>query len=234
MSATIRMVIKDPSSFHLLTADLKEQIIKGAINTVNMMAFLGRRKAQENIRSSFTTRNTFTQKSVMVTQMPQGRYALSAIQATTGILERAGYMERQEFGGVHKPTSGGNLSIPTNVARGGSKASQVQKVFRVSALKRLKLRGVVKAARGTHKSRQVARAAVAFRERKLIQYGQNLHFVDAFSTAGGRVHFKLRQVYGFDKPSTVTPSQPWMRPAYEAVDADGEKIFISQMKKLGM
>ena len=34
-STATRMVIDDPESFHLLTTDMKEMIIKGAIATVN-------------------------------------------------------------------------------------------------------------------------------------------------------------------------------------------------------
>jgi hypothetical protein len=229
------MILRDPSMFHLIPADLKEQIIKGGINTVNTQAFLTRKKAQENIRSGFTTRNNFTERSVMVTQMPQGRYSFSAIHATTGITERAAYMERQESGGLHTPASGRSaLSIPTDTARGGSWSRAVQRRFRLSSIKALKVRGKSKAKRGTHKSRAVARAAVAYRERKLVQYGKNIHFVETFHSNAGKVAFRLRQVYGFDKPSTRTRPQPWMRPAYERVARDGERIFISAMKKLGM
>jgi len=234
MSETARMVIRDPTTFPLLTTDLKEKIIEGAINTVNVQAFLTRRGAQANIRSSFTTRNTYTARQVMVTQMPHGRYSLSAIHSVVGIKENAGYMERQEFGGEHTPARGGTLSIPTDTARGGNIAKPVQGKFMLSRLRAMKVRGKSKARSGTHKSRAVARAAVAFRERKIVQYGGNLHFVENFVSNSGKVSFRLRQVYGFDRRSTRTKSRPWMRPAYEKVAMDGERIFLSQMKKLGM
>ena len=232
MSETAKMVIRDPAMFPLLTTDMKETVIKAAINTVNTQAFLARRYAQENIRSSFITRNTWTARSVQVTQMPPGRYALSAIQASVGITEAAAYMERQEFGGEHTPARGGNLSIPTDIARGGSVKNLVQSKYRLSKIRKMKLRGKAKA--GTHRGRAVARAAVAFREGLLVRYGGNLHIVEGFSSNNGRVSFRLRQVYGFDKTSTKTKPRPWMLPAYIRVAADGEKIFISQMRKLGL
>ena len=234
MGETARMVINDPSTFSLLTTDLKEQIIKGAINTVNMEAALTRRNAMANIKEDFTLRNTWTTRQIQFTQMPLGRYSLGAIQSSVGVTDKAAYMERQEVGGKHEPASGGTLSIPTNVARGGTSSSAVQKKFRLSDLKKLKLRGEMRATTDTHKSRQVARAIVAFREGKVIQYGGNLHFVDRLSIQNGRVEFHLRQVYGFDKPSTETPKKPWLLPAYEKVAKDTENIFLSQMKKLGM
>lgn len=233
--STATMVIKDPELFHLIPADFKVKIIEGGINTVNQMAFLARRYAQENIRTSFITRNTFTTRSVQVTQMPKVKYvSLSAIQSTVGITDKAGYMARQESGGEHLPRAGGTLAIPTDRARGGSKRNLVQGQFKLTRLRARKVRGKSRAGSGTHKSRAVARAAVAFRENKLVQYGGNLHFVGRFSTGNGRVTFRLRQVYGFNKRSTTTKARPWMRPAYERSARDGERIYISQMKKLGL
>jgi hypothetical protein len=234
MGAAVRLVIKDPENFHILTTDMKEQIIKGAAATVNVEAALARKKARENIKRDFTLRNTFTLRQVQFTPMPQGRYALSAIQSIVGITEKAEYMARQETGGRHKPKSGGTLAIPSNRARGGNMGSPVKARLRLAQVKRLKVRGQGSAASGTHKSRAVARAAVAFQESKIVQYGGNLHFVDSFRASGGSVSFRLRQVYSFDFPSTVTPETQWLRPAAFEVARDGEKIFISQMKKLGM
>jgi hypothetical protein len=96
------MVIDEPENFYLLTTDMKEQIIKGGIATVNVQAALTRKKAIENIKDDFTLRNNFTTSQVQFTQIPQGRYALSAIHSTVGITKKVGYMAaRQEFGGPH-------------------------------------------------------------------------------------------------------------------------------------
>jgi hypothetical protein len=219
--------------FHLLTTDMKEQNIKGAINTVNVQAFLTRRNAQENIRSKFTTRNTFTQRSVLVDQMPQGRYALSAIQATVGILVKAEYMERQESGGIHKGKAGKNLSIPTDAARGGVKSAPVQRPVYLSRIKNKIVRSRGFLTDGTHKARMVALAADAFQRQGYIFLTKKLFRVQNFVNRGENVSFRLRQVYGFDKSTTRTPATPWMRPAQEKVARDTENIFISQMKKLG-
>jgi hypothetical protein len=233
-STAVRLVIDDPENFHLLTTDMKEQIIKGGIATVNVQAALTRRKAIENIKEDFTLRNNFTTSQVQFTPMPQGRYALSAIHATVGITERAAYMARQESGGIHKPDSGNTLAIPTNRARaGGSRGSPVLKNFRVSSLKRQKVK-VTFPDNVTEKFKQVKRAEAAFKTNKLIQYGGNLHFVKDFRSNSGRVTFHLQQVYSFDKKETETEEKPWMKPSYETVAKDSEKIFISQMKKLGM
>ena len=42
MSQIAKMIINDPESFHLLTTDAKERIIKAATNTVNIQAALAK------------------------------------------------------------------------------------------------------------------------------------------------------------------------------------------------
>jgi hypothetical protein len=234
MSTATKLILDDPANFHILTTDMKEAIIKAAINKVNIEAAMTRKKALVNIKNDFTIRNTFTAKQIQFTQMPQGRYALSAIQASVGITQKAAYMARQEEGGKHEAPEGKDLAIPTDISRtGGVKQGLVQKKRRIAQLKSQKVKGKMRRA-GTRKSRQVARAAVAFKEKKLIHYGDNLFEVTSFESVKGQVQFRLREVYGFDKSYTVTKAQPWLKPATDDVAAQGEKIFASQMKKQGL
>jgi hypothetical protein len=233
-NTAVRMVIDDPENFHLLTTDMKEQIIKGGIATVNVQAALTRKKAIENIKDDFTLRNNFTTSQVQFTPMPQGRYALSAIHSTVGITERAGYMARQEFGGPHKPENSNTLPIPTNIARGGNRGSPVLRKNYLNKLK--KVRGADYSREGgTFRSKLVARAAVAFQEKIPMRFNNKLFNVNDFKkSANGTISFKIQQLYGFDNAETITPETPWLKPATDDVSKDTESIFISQMKKLGM
>jgi hypothetical protein len=163
MSQAVRMVIDDPSKFHLLAVDMKEQIIKGAIATVNVIAARARKEAIKNIQNNFTVRNNFTARQVQFTPMPQGRYALSAIHSTVGITEKGVYMKRQEEGGLHTPSRGKTLAIPTTVARGGNHTSPVKANLRVGNIsKKKRVRGSSKRTYKSHKARNVARAYVAY------------------------------------------------------------------------
>ena len=236
MASLANMILDDPESFHLLTADMKLKIIEAAINKVNIQAAMTRRMAIANIQKSFILRNAWTAKQIQYTQMPKGRYALKAIQASVGATEIAGYMERQELGGRHEPPEGKkNLSIPTLQARGGSLGVMVKKPYRVQNLTKIRVRGPVTATGAeTKQSRQVARAAVAFREKKLIRYGENLFFVDDFVARGGKVSFKTRMLYHMDKPFTMTKANPWLLPAAVAAGNEGANIFAQQMKKAGL
>jgi hypothetical protein len=235
MSEATRMVIDDLSKFDLLADDMKAQLIKGATATVNVKAALARKEAIKNIESQFITRNTFTKRQVQFTPMPEGNHALSAIQSTVGITTAAEYMARQEEGGEHRPKNGKSLAIPTDATRvGNSHRGMVQRKLYVSRLKRQKIRGKYKRT-GTHKSRLVARAMVAFKTGNMIHVnGPNLFWVTSFKRKDGNVKFRTRQVYSFDKKSTPTKAQPWLIPACEKVEKDSQAIFNSQMKKLGM
>jgi hypothetical protein len=48
------------------------------------------------------------------------------------------------------------------------------------------------------------------------------------------VEYETEQIYKFDLSETVTRGKPWLVPAANEVARDAQKIFISQMKKLGM
>jgi hypothetical protein len=257
------MVIDDPSKFHLLADDMKEQMIKGATATVNVMAYKTRKEAIKNIESSFTTRNTFTRRQVQVTPMPQGRHEFHAIHSIVGITEKASYMARQEEGGEHTPRQGSKLAIPTDAARGGSFRNPVQKGMRVKDVRTKKMRVHGETRRrvwkklksgkkgktkkrleyDSRKSLTIARAYIAFKHDLFLPMGgsggeRNLFDVTSFTPIGkGKnrgIKFEMEEVYNFERKKTRTEARPWFIPACEKVAKDRKKIFISQMKKLGM
>jgi hypothetical protein len=240
VSEATRMVIDDLSKFDILADDMKEQLIKGAIATVNVKAAVARKEAIKNIEIHFITRNTFTIRQVQFTPMPEGNHALSAIQSTIGITEKAPWMARQEEGGEHKPSKGSTLAIPTDVARGGSATRPVVSQMRVGKIgKRRRVHGKSKRNYKSEKARRVSRVAIAYKKRLLLPWGgtgdnRNLHAVVSFKKNSGKVEFETEQVYRFDLRKTKTKSQPWLIPACEKVEKDSQKIFNSQMKKLGM
>ena len=226
MSQIAKMIINDPESFHLLTTDAKERIIKAATNTVNIQAALAKKQNAKTMKDTFTTRQ------VQYDQMPKGRYALHAIHSTIGITEKAAYMERQEKGGIHKPATGSTLAIPTDIARSGNRARPVARIYRVNKVKTQKVRGTFKKNIASKKARQVARAYIAFKTGKLLSYGGNLHKVTRFKTKNGNVSFRLKQAYSFSKTQTRTPPQPFFLPSCEKPAVDGQRIFNTQMDKL--
>jgi hypothetical protein len=241
MKESVKMVISDPSKFGLLATEVKKDLIKGAIATVNVMAGLGRKEAVKNVQANFINRNNFTVRQIQFTPMAESKYVkLSAIQSFVGATEKASYMARQEEGGKHTPAQGQTLAIPTDYARGGSKSRPVASSMRVSKLG--KRRRVQSSKRGrvynSIKAAKVATAYIAYKKGLFIPIGdtkgqRNLFVVEKFVKKGRRgVAFKLRQVYKFDKPETTTKADPWLLPASEKVARQVQAIFNSQMKKL--
>ena len=222
-SAAVKMVIDDPESFHLLTTDLKEMIIKGAIATVNVQAALTRKNAVDNVKDNFTLRNNFTVSQIQYTQQPQGRYSLSAIESKVGVTERADWMARQETGGVRKPSSGNRLAIPTLAARGGNRGAPVIRQKYLSKVKKVKGGSLIQ------------KTAIAHSTNAVLFHNNNMFTVTDFSRKmDGGVTFKMEMLYTLSREETTTPAAPWLQPAAEKPAEDVENIFISQMKKLGM
>jgi hypothetical protein len=228
-----RLVIDDISNIHILTADMKKAIIKAAINKVNIEAALTKRKATELIQRNFTIRNTFTARQIQYTSMPQGLYSLSLIQSVVGITPRAAYMARQEEGGRRRPVGGKTLAIPTDTARGGARGSLVAKKNYLSRIKSKVVRARGYLLDGSHKARIAAMAAEAAAKGGFISLNKKIFQVENFRSLGTRTSFRLRQIYGLDKTSTITRPQPWLKPASEIVAREGEKIFIRELQKLG-
>ncbi len=232
MSEITVMVINDPSKMDLLTTAMKKQIITAAVNTVNIQAALTRKNAIQKVQKNFIIRNNFTTRQIQFTPMKHGQvHTLQNVQSSVGATARADYLRRQEEGGSHTSPSG-RLSIPTDTARSGSIKNPVSNMYRLSNLRGQKTEGPIKnrLAKLSKKSSQVARAAVAHKTGKLIQYGGNLHKVISFS-AGGSVSFRLKQIYSFKFSSTMTKPSPWLQPSAEKPAADGQSIFNKAMDK---
>jgi len=240
MSEIADMVYDDPEKMHLLCVDLKLNLIKAAQATVNVKAALARKEAIKNIKGDFIIRNNFTTAQVQFTPMPEGRYSIDAIRSTIGITEKASYMARQEEGGAHTPAQGQTLAIPTDVARGGTIRSPVISPMRVGKLsKKRRVHGQSNREYKSMAAFNVARAFVAFSEGLFLPWGgsegqRNLHEVVSFRRSGDAARFETMQVYKFDKEKTIPQPQPWLFPACDKVETDGQDIFNSQCRKLGL
>src|SRR4051812_15571382 len=100
-----------------------EQLAKRAIpyaarETLNGLAFAGRKIWQEQMASSLTLRNQFTQRRALVERATGSR--MSEMEATLGHTED--YMRRLEAGIGERARRGG-LAIPTEAAAGQAKGS---------------------------------------------------------------------------------------------------------------
>lgn len=208
--------------------DAKKRMVGAAINTVNIVAAKARKIAQEYISQKFTTRNNFTTNSVRYTQSKKSTKNIADIKSETGITERAGYMARQETGGVKKSPSGANLNIPNTRARGGSNANKVRRQYYYDNV----IKNTVSwRPNGSKKSRLVATAFVAAREKKFIRMNDAFFTVSNFRKTKSGVKFRLKQILNLKHKTTETPQNEWLKPASEDAAKDMQAIFNSQMDK---
>ena len=223
-------IFRGHHAFRNVIRDTEKTMLRAGANTVNITAFRARKKAIENIQRNFITRNTFTARHVLVDQCPKGVRRIDDIKATTGAVREIAYMERQEYGGIHTPERGNKLAIPTNAARSGNAfRGSVRRQYKMSDMQ--KVRGPFSKS-GTRRSRSVARAAVAAKTGKLINYGGNLHRVTRFKRNGASVSFILKMIRNFKFSNTTTKPRPWLRPASDYAAEDMQRIYNSEMDKL--
>ena len=233
MNSTYAMVIDDPSNFDLLTADLQKRVIKAAARTVNIQAAQTRKNAIENIQTKFHKRNEFTVKSIRFTSCPETVTRLEDVQSEVGATERAGYMELQEKGGIRTPRKGSLLNIPTDAAREGSSfAGKVTTESSVRGIKKRKLKGRYKNNYSSARARAVARAYVAYNQKKVIHYGKSVFEVTSFRKSGDNINFEKRLIRNLSKETAIVKPRPWLEPAAQKPKEECQQIFNSQMDKI--
>lgn len=223
------IVLKGIKSFEKVVEDVKKTQLKAAVNTVNRVAFTARKNAISNIEKNFTLRNTFTTRNIIVTPA-QKSARLDDIRAYTGATEKAEYMARQETGGTKRAPSGKNLIIPNTRARGGSIKNTVRKKFRYENV----IQNTVSwsARGGSRKSRLVATAFIAAREKKFIRLNDAFFQVNNFRKGKRKVNFKLKEILNLKHQTTVTPAKPWLEPASEYAADLMQDIYNQEMDKL--
>lgn len=220
-------------AFQKVIDDVEKTTRKACINTVNIQAAKTRKNYITNLEKNLILRNKFTVNSVRFTQCPKTVTRLEDIQSTVGALDRADYLARQEEGGIHKPKSGTRLAIATDAARTSkSKRKPVSKAYRLNNLKPVSGPFNNLSASATSKSRVVARAFVASKNKDLVIHTKNHIFRITKFNKGGNKIFSEELLYTKKYKQTVTPPNPSLQPAAEQPAKDCQKIFNNEMDKL--
>lgn len=204
-------------------------------NALNRTAFAAREVWQEEIRSSFTLRNRYTERSVRVERV-QGRDP-SGMVARIGSV--AAYMGDQERGAQVKGKTG-LKGIPAPTAA-GLPAGSMSRPKMVRAGNRL---GALHARKGhgaTKKQRNAVAIAMAKRKGEGVvllerpKGGKGL-----FKLQGGRRKAKLRMLWDFSRKSVRVGAEPTLQrtlkriqPRMEAIHRDSFVEQLHRFKILG-
>lgn len=212
--------------------DLNKASRMAARNTLNIMAALSRTNYINNLKQNMILRNDFTEKSISYTRVKSDR--LSEMESIIGARKRASYLKLHEESGRRKPKrkKGSRLAIPQRYARGGSKKRLVREMLYLTELKEKKIKGKFKKRFRSRRAMGVARAYVAFREKKMLKYSDNLFFVASFRKNKTRIKYKKRHLYNVSEPSVYIRQRKMLQPAVIQPAKDAQNIYNSQMNKL--
>jgi len=216
-------------NINTIFTDAQKKCVKACIATVNIQAAQTRKNAIVTIQSNFILRNkwTTTGSNLNFQQCPQSVTDITQIQSEVG--SKLDYMERQEKGGLHKPTKGKQLAIPNTNARLGSTSKPVARSLYLSRNKLVS--GPLKKS-GSRSSNFVARAFVASSNKLFLSMNKTLFKVTSFKKSGESVSFKKTPMYNIKFSETKTKASPWLQPSAEQPAKDAQSIYNFQLDKL--
>ena len=209
--------------------DFKKANTIAVRNTLNIQAALSRKNYIRNMENEFTTRNTFTRRSIQFDKADQADIFL--MESRVG--SKAEYMALQEEGGRKRPKKGTRLAIGERPARGGSSASVI---LRSNYLRRMKnasmVSGSFKKSYSSRKARAVARMAIGFKTKKFIKKRDGIYVVKSFRARNGKVKVRMSRIYSLTQTSVrIKPTHLLERSIKKPVN-DGPNIHKSQIKRL--
>lgn len=234
------MIRVDVRGVDQMQRELQQMSARGvpfaARDTVNGMAFEGRRLWGLEMQRALTLRNRYTQSRALVEKATTLR--MSAMQARLGHPEE--YMRQLEHGGRERAAKQFR-PIPTEHAAGQAKGSlsggRRRPVRRANVITTL---GSLKAARRSGLGR---RAQNAHAVRHALKSGKRLALLDLgkrkgiYRVEGSPKRARIRKLYDLTKRSTPVPKTPTLQPAlakvYVLAPGIAHRALAHQLERLG-
>lgn len=207
----------------------KRSVPYAARETLNGLAFAGRKIWQEQMASSLTLRNAFTQRRALVERATGSR--MGDMQATLGHTED--YMRRLEYGIGERARRGG-LAIPTETAAGQAKGSLPagrKRAVRPS----LVIRVLGKLKRQSRSMPRKARNARAVRE--AIKNGTRLAYLELdrrrgiYKIMGGRKRPQIRKLYDLSRRAVPLPRVPTLQRTLDLALLQGPDLALAAIQR---
>ena len=204
-------------------AKMRAKAIPFAIkNALNTAAFETRSIWQREIKSTFTNRNTYTERSVRVEQATPTK-----LVAKTGSI--ADYMDEQEEGGVIRGKSGHIKAIPTAAAAGqgaGARTKLVRPRFYLGGIQVTKTPG-----HGGRRQQNAIAIAVARKQGKRIvmllgpKGAKGLYLMGA----GTKRKLKTRLLWNMSRGSVRVKPEPTLERALAQVKPKLEHMMATSL-----
>ena len=206
----------------------KRGVAYAARDTVNGLAFAGRKIWQEQMASTLTLRNAFTQRRALVERATGTRMPVEAVLGHT-----EDYMRRLESGIGERARRGG-LAIPTETAAGQAKGSLPagrKRAVRPS----LVIRVLGKIKRQSRSMPRKARNGRAVRE--AISNARRLAYLELdrrrgiYKIMGGRKKPQIRKLYDLSRRSVPLPRIPTLEKTLELALLQGPTIALAALQR---
>lgn len=216
-----------------MQAELEQLARRGvpyaARETLNRLAFEGRKIWQGEMRASLTLRNAFTERRALVERATGSR--LRDMQAVLGHTED--YMRRLE-GGIGERARRGGLPIPTETAAGqakGSLPSGRKRAVRPS----LVIRALGKVKRQARSLPRKVRNARAVRD--AVRNGTRLAYLELerrrgiYRITGGKKKPRIAKLYDLSRRAVPLPRIPTLARTLELTLQQGPAIAFAALER---
>lgn len=206
----------------------KRSVPYAARETLNGLAFAGRKIWQDQMASSLTLRNPFTQRRALVERASGTRMA--SMQATLGHTED--YMRRLEYGIGERARRGG-LAIPTEAAAGQAKGSLPagrKRAVRPSLV--IRVLGKVKRQSGSmpRKARNARAVRQALKDGTRLAYLELDRRRGIYKIMGGRKRPTIRKLYDLSRRAVPLPRIPTLQRTLDLALLQGPAIALRALQ----
>lgn len=198
--------------------------------TVNRLAFEGRTTWQQEMRSSLTLRNKFTERRVLVT--PARTLNPSKMEAVLGHTEA--YVAQLEHGGSRKAAKRFR-AIPTEIAAGqakgslmGGRKSQVRPSAIITRLGSLAVKGAKSRSRKATNARAIRGAIRSGRRIALLDLGKGKVIV---RVKGSKRKPQILKLYDLTRRKTPVPRIPTLANALKRTLLRGPAVAYAALEK---
>ncbi len=198
----------------------REKALPYAIrNALNTAAFEARKVWQGEIRRTFTTRNQYTERSILV----ERARGLDPRRMRSFVGSTADYMAKQESGAVirgrgqHKPIPG---PVAAGLPPGAKRTKLVRSPNKLSAIKVARARGA------TVQQRWAIAIGQARREgRKFVLLERPRGGKGLFRLGGGRKRSTVRLLWDLSRSSVRVPAEPTLGRTLKAIEPKLAHIY---------
>lgn len=231
---SVKAAIKKRPDFQKLLGENLPAAVRGTINDI---AFMVRTLAVNEIRNSFTLRNKYTERGLVVEKVPAGLRQIDGMAARVGSDYKRGYLALHHEGQVIKGRS------PANAARMNSDWNKKVRTTEYISKRGVKDMRSFRSSARTPRGKLFAMAAIAYRqnykglmgvysENEIVHQGLYRFSANGREGLSGRGFPRLRMMYKRNRPKKLI-AKPWLARAISRVrQSEVDALFVKNAERV--